>query len=71
MIRRLGLLALVLVTLVAGQHALAGSRTRPAAAPEAVAPEGVGETDHLTPGLHRAITRAIAAAQADGVELRV
>lgn len=36
-----------------------------------VAPEGVGNTARLQPGVQRAVDRAIAAAAADGVELRV
>ena len=39
--------------------------------PVAVAPTGVGDTAHLQPALQRAVDRAIAAAAADGVELRV
>ena len=39
--------------------------------PVPVAPTGVGDTSHLQPGLQRAVDRAIAAAAADGVELRV
>jgi D-alanyl-D-alanine carboxypeptidase len=73
MTKRLLLVVLVVASVIAGQHALAGSGSggtaHPVLAP--VAPEGVGETDHLTPRLHRAINRAIAAAAADGVELRV
>ena len=34
-------------------------------------PSGVGDTDHLQPALARAVDRAIAAARAEGVELRV
>jgi D-alanyl-D-alanine carboxypeptidase len=75
MMRRLALLGLVIATLLAGQHALAGPSSHPSIGPtyalQPVAPEGVGETDHLTPALHRAVERAIAAAAADGVELRV
>lgn len=34
-------------------------------------PDGVGEVDHLQPALKRAVDLAIAAAAADGVEVRV
>jgi LAS superfamily LD-carboxypeptidase LdcB len=73
MIKRLVLVVLIASSVIAGQHALAGSGSHVTARPvlTPVAPEGVGETDHLTPRLHRAINRAIAAAAADGVELRV
>ena len=36
-----------------------------------VVPNGIGDTEHLQPGVQRAVDRAIAAAAADGVELRV
>ncbi len=39
--------------------------------PTAVIPNAVGDVDHLTPALQSAITRAMAAAHAAGVELRV
>ena len=76
MIRRLAVVARVGGTALAGQHALAGPGPgyAPSQAPTAPAPQaptGVGDTAHLTPGLRRAVTRAIAAAAADGVELRV
>ncbi len=70
MTRRLALVALLVGTALAGQHALAG-KPPPAPDPVPVAPTGVGDTDHLTPGVQRAVTRALAAAAADGVELRV
>jgi D-alanyl-D-alanine carboxypeptidase len=73
--RRLILVLLGLAIALAGQHALAGpkqSSTSTSSRPHRpVAPTGVGETDHLTPALHRAVTRALAAAAADGVELRI
>jgi LAS superfamily LD-carboxypeptidase LdcB len=74
-IRRLVVVALLVGTTVAGQHVVSGAHvTEPPprerqAAP--VAPMGVGDTSHLTPALQRAVRRAIAAAAADGVELRV
>lgn len=43
----------------------------PSYEPQPVAPQGVGEVEHLTPAMARAINRAIAAAAAAGVELRV
>ena len=51
-----------------------GAATPGAATPRAlapVAPGGAGDAGDLTPALRRAVGRAIAAAAADGVELRV
>ncbi|MDP9183014.1 MAG: M15 family metallopeptidase [Actinomycetota bacterium] len=39
--------------------------------PAPVVPNGVGDTEHLQPAVQRAVARAIAAAAAEGVELRV
>ena len=41
------------------------------AGPNAVAPNNTGDVRHLTPKLRSAITRAIAAAHDDGVDVRV
>jgi D-alanyl-D-alanine carboxypeptidase len=77
MIRRLALVGLLAATGVFGQHALARPSHPPRpqpyvnAKPAGLAPTGVGETDHLSPRLHRAVTRALAAASADGVDLSV
>lgn len=74
MIRRLLLVGLLLVTAFVGKDALArpeqGLGALPGAPPP-IAPTGVGDTAHLTPALHRAIVRAIAAAGAEGVDLTI
>lgn len=53
----------------------AGSPAADAGAPPGeplpVAPEGVGDVERLQPSVRRAVERAMAAAAADGVELRV
>jgi D-alanyl-D-alanine dipeptidase len=55
-----------------GDAATAGPSPRaPSYQPAPVVPNGVGDTDHLQPAMRRAVARAIAAAAADGVELRV
>jgi D-alanyl-D-alanine carboxypeptidase len=80
-IRRLALVVLLVPAGLFGQHALARTGHTPAppplqqphvqSEPPGLAPSGVGDTDHLSPGLHRAVTRAIAAARAAGVDLSV
>lgn len=62
---------------VGARHAVGGPPTVPSGPgqgvgePAGVAPTGVGNTDHLDAGLRHAVDRAIAAATADGVDLRV
>lgn len=73
MIRRLAVAALLVAVGVAvlGGPSGAGPADEPSAPPSPVVPQGVGNTTRLTPSMHRAVDRAIAAAAADGVELRV
>lgn len=68
--RRLALLLLG-VALVAGLVVRNGSPTAQAGTPPPVVPNGVGDVEHLQPAMQRAVDRAIAAAAAEGVELRV
>ena len=51
--------------------AAGGAQPLEAGDPVPVAPEGVGDVTRLTPAVRRAVDRAIAAAAAEGVELRV
>ena len=83
MIRHLLLSALLVASGAVGQHAIASNHhsapmhTAPphtAPTPDLVTPmrpTGVGNTEHLTPALRRAITHAVAAAAADNVELQI
>ena len=69
-----------LVVLVAGSALVGGLWSRggravesaaPAPPPEAVVPTGVGDVEHLQQPMARSVQRAIAAAAAAGVEVRV
>jgi D-alanyl-D-alanine carboxypeptidase len=77
MIRRLAVVGLLVAAGLFGQHTLARTKHAPSplpavrAEPPGLAPTGVGDTDHLTPRLHRAVTRALATAHAEGVDLSV
>ena len=63
------------VVLVAGLSVGMAVRDEGSAAPSyepaPEVPDGVGDTEHLQPALQRAVDRAIEAARAEGVELRV
>lgn len=68
----LGTAVLVAAALHGTGDATAGRRPAPPAyQPRPVVPNGVGDTVHLQPAVQRAVDRAIAAAAADGVTIRV
>ena len=52
-------------------HGGASSTEAPYRDPEVVVPNGTGDAEHLQPSVRRAVDKAIAAAAADGVALRV
>ena len=66
-------LVLLIALLAGGLLLRPGSAAAPAGPgdPPPVVPSGVGNTAQLDPRVQRAVTRAIEAAGADGVELRV